>query len=248
MSKQDDRARPSDRDPDAAASPEHALGPWHEVAFATVTDPDAGRLLSDPAWLAWLEPFLGRASGIADAARRLGRPLEATRYRVRRMERAGLIEVVGQRERAGRPVRLYRSVADGFVVPFEATPYVDVEERLAEVVADDVRAFARSAAQAMRDSGLEARRVYRGPDGAVHQEAAADEAALAAAAEADPIESLGVRARLPRSVARGILQELIRLAKRFERLEAEPPEDAHGPTRSYRLMLMLAPEPDDPPD
>jgi hypothetical protein len=162
------------------------------------------------------------------------------------MERAGLIEVVGERRRAGRPVRLYRSVADGFVVPFEATPFVDLEERMVEVLADDVRAFARSAAQAMRDSGLEARRVYRGPDGAVHQEAAADEEALAAAAEADPIESLSLRARLPRSVARDVLRELIALAKRVERLDADPPEDASGPVRSYRMVVTLVPEPDEP--
>jgi DNA-binding transcriptional ArsR family regulator len=234
---------PSD---DRDGGPVHALGPWQEVEFATVTDPEAGALLSDPAWLGWLEPFLGRTSGVAEAARRLGEPLDAVRYRVRRLERAGLIEVVGERRRAGRPVRLYRSVADGFVVPFEATPFVDLEERMTGVLAHEVRAFARSAAVAMRDSGLEARRVYRGPDGAVHQESAADEEALAAAAETDPIEALSLLARLPRSVARDLLRELVRFARRVERLEVEPPGDASGPVRTYRMMLMLAPEPDDP--
>jgi hypothetical protein len=99
----------------------------------------------------------------------------------------------------------------------------------------------------MRGSGLEARRVYRGPDGAVHQEAAADEEALAAAAESDPLEALSLLARLPRSVARELLRELVRFARRVERLEAEPPEDASGPVRTYRMMLMLVPEPDEPP-
>lgn len=234
---------PDDRDP----GPEHALGPWQEVEFATVADPDAGKLLSDPTWIRFLEPFLGRTSGIAEAARRLGEPLDAVRYRVHRMERAGLLEVVDQRRRAGRPVRLYRSVADGFVVPFEATPFVDLEERMAEVLSHEVRAFSRSAAVAMRGSGLEARRVYRGPDGAVHQEAAADEEALAVAAQSDPLEALSLLARLPRSVARELLGELVRFARRVERLEAEPPADASGPVRSYRLMLMLVPEADGPP-
>jgi hypothetical protein len=128
---------PHDRD----RGPEHDLGPWREVEFATVADPEAGRLLSDPAWLGFLEPFLGRTSGVAEAARRLGRPLDAVRYRVRRMERAGLIEVVGERLRAGRPVRLNRSVADGFVVPFEATPFVDVEERMAGALSHAVRTY-----------------------------------------------------------------------------------------------------------
>lgn len=228
--------------PDGA---DHALGPWREVAFRTVADPRAARILADPDWIPWLEPFLGRVSGVADAARRLGRPLDATRYRVRRMERAGLIEVVGERRRAGRPIRLYRSVADGFVVPFEATPFVDLEERMKASLRADAERFARSAAAAMRATGIEARRIYRGPDGAVHQEAAATDEALAAARDADPLESLSLRVRLPRSLARGLLREMIALARRAEALEREPGPDASGPVREYMLGLQIAPTPDE---
>lgn len=233
-------------DPKAPADgADHALGPWREVAFRTVADPRAARILADPEWIAWLEPFLGRVSGVAEAARRLGRPLDATRYRVRRMEQAGLIEVVGERRRAGRPIRLYRSVADGFVVPFEATPFVDLEERLQASLGADAKRFARSAAAAMRATGVEARRIYRGPDGEVHQEAAATEDAIAAASQADPIESLSLRARLPRSVARGLLREMIALARRAEALDREPGPDASGPVRDYLLVLQIAPTPDE---
>lgn len=225
--------------------PDHALGPWREVAFRTVADPRAASILADPDWTPWLEPFLGRVSGVAEAARRMGRPLDATRYRVRRMEQAGLIEVVGERRRAGRPIRLYRSVADGFVVPFEATPFVDLEERMQETVQVDAERFARSAAAAMRATGIEARRIYRGPDGAVHQEAAATEAAIAAASDADPIESLSLRARLPRSLARRLLREMIALARRAEALEREPGPGASGPVREYLLGLRIAPMPEE---
>lgn len=226
--------------------PDHALGPWREVAFRTVADPRAARILSDPDWIPWLEPFLGRVSGVADAARRLGRPLDAMRYRVRRMEQAGLIETVGERRRAGRPIRLYSSVADGFVVPFEATPFVDLEERLRETLTADADAFARSAAAAMRASGIEARRIYRGSDGAVHQEAAATEEAIAASASADPVESLSLDVRLPRSVARELLRELIVFARRAEALERDPGETASGPVRAYRIGLQIAPIPEEP--
>ena len=42
-------------------------------------------------------------------------------YRVRQFVRLGLIEEVRVEPRRGRPIRHYRSVADGFFVPFQAT-------------------------------------------------------------------------------------------------------------------------------
>jgi len=222
-----------------------------------VTDPRAATLLSDPDWVPWIEPFLGRTRSIAEVAAELGRPLDAVRYRVRRLHEAGVLEVVGQRKRAGRPIRLYRTVADGFVVPFEATPFVDLEERILATMTAQARSFARSAAQLLREGGAEARRIYRAPDGTVHQEAAADDAMLAAAAERDPIESLALEVSLPRGVARGLLRDMITLAQRAERLDAERTDGegegtgaergddpASGPVRSYLLALQIAPVPD----
>lgn len=235
------RARPA---PDAAAT-DHALGPWRDVTFRTVADPRAARLLADPSWRLWIEPFLGRASGIAEAAARLDRPLDAVRYRVRRMHELGLLEIIGERRRAGRPVRLYRTVADGFVVPFAATPYADVEERLLAALVAEAQRFARSAGAALRDGGIEARRIYRAPDGTVHDESAADDDALVRAADADPIESLALDVRLPRSVARRLLRELIAFARRAEALEREPGDDASGPVRTYAIGLRIAPVPSD---
>ena len=246
-----DRERPRERHPDR----DHAFGPWRQVSFRTVTDPRAATLLSDPDWVPWIEPFLGRTRSIAEVAAELGRPLDAVRYRVRRLHEAGVLEIVGQRKRAGRPIRLYRTVADGFVVPFEATPFVDLEERILATMTAQARSFARSAAQLLREGGAEARRIYRAPDGTVHQEAAADDAMLAAAAERDPIESLALEVSLPRGVARGLLRDMIALAQRAERLDAERTggegpgaergdDTTGGPVRSYLLALQIAPVPD----
>lgn len=249
---------------------DHALGPWREVSLRTVTDPRAATLLSDPDWVPWIEPFLGRTRSITEAAEELGRPLDAVRYRVRRLHEVGVLEVVGQRKRSGRPIRLYRTVADGFVVPFEATPFVDLEERVLAGMTAQARSFARSAAQLLREGGAEARRIYRAPDGTVHQEAAADDAMLAAAAERDPLESLSLEVSLPRSVARQLLRDMIALAQRAEQLDVEQPRaeqprpeqlategrdadrthDASGaqapsgPVRRYLLALQIAPVPD----
>jgi len=232
---------------------DHVFGPWREVAFRTVSDPRAAKLLSDPEWVPWIEPFLGRTRSIAEAADELGRPLDAVRYRVRRLHDAGVLEVVGERKRAGRPIRLYSTVADGFVVPFEATPFVDLEERILATMTAQARSFARSAAQLLREGGVESRRIYRAPDGTVHQEAAADDAMLAAAAERDPLESLALEVSLPRDVARRLLREMIALARRAEALDEEAPgrergdpsgDPSAGPVRRYLLALQIAPVPD----
>lgn len=253
-----DPDRDSSRDSSRDDGRDHALGPWQEVSLRTVTDPRAATLLSDPDWVPWIEPFLGRTRSIAEAADELGRPLDAVRYRVRRLHEVGVLEVVGERKRAGRPIRLYRTVADGFVVPFEATPFVDLEERLVATITAQARSFARSAAQLLREGGVEARRIYRAPDGTVHQEAAADDAMLAAAAERDPLESLALEASLPRSVARELLRDMIALAQRAERADVERADlERHdvertdpgaqaspGPVRRYLLALQIAPVPD----
>jgi len=239
---------------------DHALGPWRQVSLRTVTDPRAATLLSDPDWVPWIEPFLGRTRSITEVAEELGRPLDAVRYRVRRLHEVGVLEVVGQRKRAGRPIQLYRTVAAGFVVPFESTPFVDLEERLLATMTAQARSFARSAAQLLREGGAEARRIYRAPDGSVHHEAAADDAMLAAAAERDPIESLAVEVSLPRSVARALLLDMIALAQRAEQLDIGRPDAegrdadaldverdvqaASGPVRRYLLALQIAPVPD----
>src|SRR5690606_27537782 len=55
-----------------------------------------------------------------------------TLKRVRRFVELGLIEVVEEVGRAGRPIKLYRTVADVFFVPFEATHAESLEAALAE--------------------------------------------------------------------------------------------------------------------
>ena len=209
-------------------------------AWATVRDPLAGRLLSDPASIEFLVPFLAREASISGAARELGRPLEAVRYRVRRFVRAGLLEVIREVPRAGRPIRIYRTVADGFVVPFEATPYADLEERMRASLAAGDEVVARAAARAMRASGVEARRIYRDRRGEVHQEAAADREELLAGG-GDAIEAYAMTVPLSRERAHEVLRELFEWFERI-RLEAEAAGEGEGTAgRPYHLAFQIAP-------
>jgi len=97
-----------------------------------VTGDQAAEALTDPTTLRYLAPFLGRTLSVAEAARESGEKPNTTLKRVQRFQAMGLLEVVGERKRAGRPVRLYRTVADVFFVPFEATHSESLEAALAE--------------------------------------------------------------------------------------------------------------------
>ncbi|MFA5594712.1 MAG: hypothetical protein WDA15_05470 [Trueperaceae bacterium] len=97
-----------------------------------VTADDAAEALTDPTTLRHLAPFLGRTLSVAEAARESGEKPNTTLKRVQRFVEMGLLEVVGERKRAGRPVKLYRTVADVFFVPFEATHAESLEAALAE--------------------------------------------------------------------------------------------------------------------
>lgn len=131
-------------------------------------------LLSDPAARTYFVPFLARARSVKAAAEEVGCRLDAMYYRVRRFVRAGLLRVVEVTPRAGRPIKLYRSVADAFYIPFRLTPYAEIEERIRrDVQAEDARLVV-ALARAVRASGLEGRRLYRAPDGEVMMEASGD--------------------------------------------------------------------------
>lgn len=82
-----------------------------------VTDPDAVALLTDPARLEVFKPFVARAASVPEAAAALGAKPNSLLYQVRRLEHLGLLRHVGRRGRE----KLYRSGADAYYVPFDAS-------------------------------------------------------------------------------------------------------------------------------
>lgn len=139
----------------------------------TVQEPRAAQALLDPRTARILAEFWHEPTGVATAAERLGAPLDALLYRVRRLEAAGLLRCVGTRARGGRPIRLYSTAAPAFFVPFDVTPYATLEAYLAEADREVNRLVQRGVARALEQ--LEARwglRVAPGPDGHVHSKLA----------------------------------------------------------------------------
>jgi len=98
-----------------------------------VDDPDAALMVTDPVARRYLEPLLERERSASELARVVGVPLSTAVYRIKRLVRTGLVEQTRCAPRGGRPIRYYRAVADGFFVPFDATPLETVESLAPDV-------------------------------------------------------------------------------------------------------------------
>jgi hypothetical protein len=88
-----------------------------EDVSSVVDNAEAISFLCDPARHRYLEPFF-QPQSVARAALELHEPLHVVYRQVKRMMRLGLIRETGVQRRAGRPIRLYSTVAGRFFVPF----------------------------------------------------------------------------------------------------------------------------------
>jgi DNA-binding transcriptional ArsR family regulator len=61
--------------------------------------------------------FVGRERTLSEVAESTGMALNLLHHHVTRLVRHGLVEVVGERRRAGRAIRYYRATHDSFFVP-----------------------------------------------------------------------------------------------------------------------------------
>ena len=133
----------------------------------TVNDPDQARLLTDPVSKNYLKPFLGQELSVSEAADIYGCSLNAMLYRVRTFVEAGLLEVARTQKRKGRPIKVYRTVADAFFIPFAATEFTDLEERYRKQFLPVMHAAARGLATAHRSSPDWGEYLFRSEDGTV---------------------------------------------------------------------------------
>ncbi|GHG03452.1 hypothetical protein GCM10017783_14820 [Deinococcus piscis] len=151
--------------------PQTILGSYTGEWF-TVQTPEQARLLSDSAAVQMLQPFLGRTLGAAEAAREAGVSVERLSYRIRQFVAAGLLKDVGEQPRRGRPVRLYQA-AGGIFLPFQHTPFEDLEAQIAVQLEPIQRAKVQALARLLTEMHSDGRVLYRDEvSGKVHSEAA----------------------------------------------------------------------------
>jgi len=129
--------------------------------YFTVSDPQQARLLSDPRFQDAFFPFLARELGASAAAAELGLDLNAMLYRIRVLSKAGLLQVVRFEQRKGRPIKIYRSVHDAYFVPYEATPFADLEERLWRQQLPELRERTSIQARRLRAGGIYGQNLFR---------------------------------------------------------------------------------------
>lgn len=115
----------------------------------TVTTAEAAELLTDPVLQRYFAPFIARECTVAQAAGELGLTTNSLLYRVRRFQAAGLLKVVRETPRAGRAVKVYRSVADTFYVPFALTRAETLEAFFLRLDTPLQTLFYRNAARAV---------------------------------------------------------------------------------------------------
>jgi hypothetical protein len=139
--------------------PSSAIYEVHTEAQATI--------LKNQTVAEFFYPFLGHKKTVSEAAREVGCKLNAMHYRVNTFLEAGLLEVVAEQERAGRPVKVYRSVAEAFFVPFYLTAHADIAEDWVRVVEPTVRELGRAFGAAIERRGRTGQCVFRDAEGGV---------------------------------------------------------------------------------
>lgn len=85
-----------------------------------IDSPDQAAVFVNPAKRRILVAFMARERSLSDVAGVLNMPMNRLSYHVSCFLRLGLLSVVREQKRAGRPIRYYRAVADSVLVSAEA--------------------------------------------------------------------------------------------------------------------------------
>src|SRR5262245_58465686 len=115
-----------------------------------VSDPEAALWLADPERRRWLVPFVSGERTLAEVARALDVPVNAVLYRARLLVKHGLVRVVGEQQRRGRPMKRYAAAAEGFIVPLSLVPGATLEGLLAMNELRGQEVLSRGLARAVR--------------------------------------------------------------------------------------------------
>src|SRR5690554_4555368 len=92
-----------------------------------ITNQVVAAFLSDRGRSRYLDPYLARECSVATAAAMLGVSPQKTHYWTLELKTQGLIHQGRTEVRGRHHSRIYRSVADAFIVPLEHLPTDDAE-------------------------------------------------------------------------------------------------------------------------
>ena len=99
-----------------------------------------------------MDALTGREASVGALARELDWPLDTAHYRVKKLLRLGLLRVVREEKRAGRPVKVYRAVADAFFLPYSSFTHATLEEKFLRHELQVARSLVRSYVRLLHDT------------------------------------------------------------------------------------------------
>lgn len=211
-------------------------GPASSAQTRIITEPAAADALTDPTTLRHLAPFLGRTLSVSEAAAESGEKTNTTLKRVQRFVALGLLQIVGERKRAGRPIKLYSTVADIFFVPFEATHAESLEAALAERDAYWEAMLRRNVVRTRSERlGVWGTRFYRDGRGRLQVQTAVTPDANATTLDLDAPATLSLwrdQLTLDFEDAKELQREMFALVQRFQRRSG---------SQRYLVRMGLAP-------
>jgi hypothetical protein len=115
----------------------------------TITDARQAAVFASSSRRRLLLCFAGDPQSLSEAAAATGLDLKRLHHHATRLRELGLLRIVGERRRAGRPIKLYQAVASAFYVPDELAP-APFGERLARELRESLaEERARSSALGM---------------------------------------------------------------------------------------------------
>lgn len=112
--------------------------------------PEQARLLLDLAYAPALAVLIGKEASAGEVAQVTTNSVKQVHHRLTRLVSAGLIEVIGERARGGRPIKLYRAVSAAYRVPMALTAAATVEEWLEGMQRPFLSAFRRAVSDTYR--------------------------------------------------------------------------------------------------
>ena len=210
----------------------------------TITDETAARILTDTDSVRRLEPFMKRSVTLSEAAEELGLKLSHLLYHVNRFIKLGLLKVTHEQKRGGRAVKLYRTTAEVFFVPFQVTPSETLERLLYDLSTPQEKLFHREAARVLQrqspDWGLA---VSYDADGVrialtPHADGHVDTASAFFSPDAEALFATDGTLKLDFSTAKAFQKDLYNLYKSYN-------EKQHPKGQTYALRLGLTPVEDE---
>lgn len=111
-----------------------------------ITHPDAINTLTDFKYLSLLSSFFQGDVRLSELAPQANLKLNTLWHRVNKWCEQGILEISHEENRQGRAIKLYRTTADAFFIPFSATENLSLEDMLISFIAQEEQVFHRGVA------------------------------------------------------------------------------------------------------